>query len=297
MKVKLTMAQELGMATMSSGTKVSPSSVQVGAPVIAAAIPVAVATQGGNHQKQNTPYILTGAQIIGINTLRNHAILLIVSSILSNVTPMIIFVPSLDLLLSLVTASITIHWTHMHNVNDITKHNFDRCCGFRSIYGLAIGTAVVNGVFGFIRFWVYIETGAWFLGPGVGTYYVFIFMPSISSLIATVSAAFICSGASPNSTLASFTNYDQVLGVHPTPESPPPICISPQKSRRICYCVLVFFLLSIMLFAYMGFGKSQANYERDYYYGDDYDYYYNKDYYGYKDYYDYDYNNDGYRRL
>lgn len=282
------MAKELGMATISTGTKVASSSIQVGTPVTANALPVAVAIQDGKQQKKQGPYMLTGTQIIGINTLRNHAILLIVSSILSNLTPMIMFVPSLDLILSLVTASITIHWTNAENLNDITKHNFDKCCGFRSIYGLGIGTSIVNAIFGFVRFWIYIETGAYFLGSGVGVYYIFIFVPSISSVIATVSAAYICSGASPNSALASFTNYDQVLGVYPTPESPPKSCISPKTSRRICYMYVVFFFLFILFFAYSGFGKSQANIENDYYYDNSE---YNDYYKGYKK---YDY--DGYKK-
>lgn len=275
------MKTEVAMTELPTGRQASSPAIAV----VATAVPVAVAIQPGNLPPDKE-YILTNSQRMGGQQLSGYGILLIVSSIISNVTPIVIFAPPVDLVLSLVTASMTIHWTNPNNIHKISKHTEDTCCGFRSIYGLSMATAIINAIFGLTRFFTFCSTAGMFLYPDEPTpvyYYYFALGPSISSLLATVFSAYICSGSAPLPELATFTEHTQVIGSTPTRDVPPNVCCGPKVSKRYCYASIFLVIVGIMILAvsfykYSYYWDDNYNYGGDYYYYYDSGYSYNKDY-------------------
>lgn len=257
--------------------------------------PVAMAVQPNRNQQQlSEPYTLTPKQKLGAVKLGRYSILLLVSSIFSSISPGTVWMLPVDMIMSIVTASLGIHWTCTGNLPKVPMHSYQTCCGFHAIYGMALASSILNALFGSGRLllFLFVQERYWFnwaqRSPGV--YYFFALFPSICSVLATISAAIVCSYSAPNPGQASFTEYDQVVGAKTPLEAPISCCCSPKKSRCICWSVAIFFMVGLIALAA---GLANGYYRRCSYYFSYYsycDYYYN--YYYYYDYNDYDYYGD-----
>jgi len=235
--------------------------------VVAVPVPAAVPVATVVQPKDPSSYVITDKQKLGAKKLRMYAVLLIMTSILSCITPILQHVWPVDLVLSLVTASIVICSTNPDSIGRITSNqNPQCCCPFRCVYGLGIATAIIIPLFGGLRSFVWLASHAWWRWSRYNKeeFYCFSLIPGISTIFGTTFVSYISSHCAPFYEQGVFTDHDEVLGIQPVPESPPQVCCPPKLGRLTCWIATLLLTIVLIIITDRVGNNAYACY--DYYY-------------------------------